>query len=65
MNAGLILANAVLSQADQNTIANLTDDEVTALINVFNQVPADFLQRNCSVPSTGPAQGVRTIGIVF
>ena len=54
MQAGLILANAVLSPADQQLINSLTDAEVSALISVKGKLGDDFAQRNS-----------RTIGIVF
>ena len=54
VQAGLILPGASISGEDQQTINNLSSDEVTALINIKNQLGDAFLQRNA-----------RTIGIVF
>ena len=65
-NAGVILAGTVLSQADKDTINGLTDSEIAAIISLKGKLwGGDFLNRNCSVSSPAPAQGVRAIGIVF
>lgn len=64
MNAGLIAGSAMLSQADQDTINNLTTDEVNALISISQKVSLDFLSRNCG--SSSPAAGAsHPVGIVF
>ncbi len=62
---GLILANNLPSQADQDTINNnLSSDEINALVSVYNKVGAAFLQRNCNVPTVPPSPQ-RIVGIVF
>jgi hypothetical protein len=65
MNAGLIAAGAVFSEADQTTINNLSADEVNALISVSQAVSTDFLVRNCGSSSPGASPTTHPIGIVF
>ncbi len=65
MNAGLIAANAVFSQADQNTIESLSSDEVNALISISQKVTTDFLSRNCGSSSPAASPTTHPIGIVF
>ena len=63
MDAGIIAAGAALSQADQDVINRLTDDEVSALISINSKLPSDFKQRNFG--SAGAQQSSHIIGIVF
>ena len=64
--AGLVRANATLTQADQDVINRLSDDEVSALISVSQKLPADFVSRHFG-SAASPAQGVasQSLGIVF
>ncbi|MGB8887200.1 MAG: hypothetical protein WCC87_10785 [Candidatus Korobacteraceae bacterium] len=65
MNAGLIAANTVLTQADQNTIESLSSAEVNALISINQKVTTDFLSRNCGSSSPAASPTTHPIGIVF
>ena len=65
MTAGLIAANAVFSQADQNTIESLSTDEVNALISISQTVSLDFLSRNCGSSSPAASPTTHPVGIVF
>ncbi|HTV64648.1 MAG TPA: aroma-sacti cluster domain-containing protein [Bryocella sp.] len=61
--AGIIPANASLSQADQDVINSLTSNEVAALISIKGKLTADFIQRNFS-GGAAPANR-QSLGIVF
>jgi hypothetical protein len=62
--AGIIPANASLSQADQDVINSLTANEVAALISIKGKLTPDFIQRNLS--GGGVAAGAKpSLGIVF
>lgn len=64
--AGIIAANANFSDADQQVVDSLTDDEVSALISIKQKVPASFLQQHTQEAGVaGIAPANRTIGIVF
>ena len=63
MQAGIVAAGAALTQADQDLINGLTDQEVSALISIKGKLSADFVQRHLSASDT--RGGAQTIGIVF
>ena len=64
--AGLINAGYMPNASDVTTINSLSQADVQGLINVFSNVGASFLVRNCNPGGTvAPGSGVRTIGIVF
>jgi hypothetical protein len=64
IQAGLILSSNLPSPDDQTTINNLSQAEVKGLIDIYNNLGAAFLERNCNVSSVVPGAG-RTLGIVF
>ena len=63
MQAGIVAAGAALTQADQDLINGLTDQEVSALISIKSKLSPDFVQRHLSATDT--RGGAQTIGIVF
>jgi hypothetical protein len=61
--AGIIPANAALSQADQDVVNSLTPAEVSALISIKGKLTQGFIQRNLS--GGGLAENKPSMGIVF
>jgi len=61
MDAGIVPGGAALSQADQDIINSLTDEEVSALISIRSKLTPEFIQKL----QAGGAQRGPALGIVF
>ena len=61
MEAGIIPGGMALSQADQDVINSLTDDEVSALISIKGKLTPEFVQK---LAAGGTARGA-AVGIIF
>jgi len=64
-DAGVIDASATFDAADQAVINSLTDNEITALISIYDKLPPEFMAKHAKQSTAKTKPAARTIGIVF